>query len=79
MQENIFTPNSVPLSNFPIFMQYDIECPFCECNYLSIKHGPSKKDFTCSNCGCEWEVVGGSTALRCPGSRFPWVSKVFLH
>lgn len=40
-----------------VYADYELECPFCECSYLSIDFDFDKVNYKCSNCGGEWKVL----------------------
>ncbi len=40
------------------YADFELNCPFCECSYLSIGNGNEGTEYKCSNCGGGWTVLG---------------------
>lgn len=39
------------------YADYEVVCPFCECNYLNIQFEEGNTKYKCNNCGGEWNVL----------------------
>lgn len=39
------------------YADFELECPFCECSYLSVEASKTCTEYKCSNCGGEWDVL----------------------
>ena len=57
MRESLITDLKDETISMCAYADFELECPFCECSYLSINVGHGNTEYKCSNCGGEWNVL----------------------
>ncbi len=57
MNEVLMELDSCETERMLSYADFELECPFCECSHLSVEVGSAGTEYTCSNCGGEWNVL----------------------